>query len=342
MMTPVIKRVLTKRVPFYSLIFVALMAGLCAYLFQFCCATRTSTTSPSPAVDCTSELSQVRIGGPSLVRSLVMADIAEESKALAPVKQRVLQSVDEARQAHQVSEVSVYFRRMNDGAWFCVNPNQSYNPASLIKVTYLIAFLKEAEETPGLLDRKIHFDRNDESYKQNIAGERLRENQDYSIRTLLEYMIQFSDNNATVLLQSRVNYSVYNNIFSDLGIQVPDFSKEYFITPADMSKFFRVLYNGTYLSKSSSEYALKLLTRSTFRDGLVGGIDDPKVVVAHKFGERVIGNTAQLHEFGIVYAGNEPYLIGIMSSGSDQKALSEVMKKISKEVYQVYRSYFGV
>ena len=143
-----------------------------------------------------------------------------------------------------------------------------------------------------------------------------------------------------MLFRSNADAGTFVNLFNDLQIPVPDFSKEYFMTTTDMSKLFRILYNGTYLSKESSEYALELLTKSEFKNGLMGGIDQP-VMVAHKFGERLIGNSAQLHEFGIVYCGDQPYLIGVMTTGTNLDQLSAVIKKISSLAFHQYKTSFG-
>jgi beta-lactamase class A len=340
-MTPILKRFLLKRVPFYSLFLVAGGLLVVFYVFQSCSASREQGTAIVRPADCAAQMDLMRVQGSSLVHPLVMADISEESSLLAPLKQQIQQCINDAKAAQKASEISVYFRRLNDGAWFSLYPNQSYNPASLIKVAFLVTFLKEAEVSPGLLNRKVHFDKRNPASQQNIKDLQLRENQDYSIRMLLEYMIRFSDNDATELLQTRLNHSIFNQVFTELGIPVPDFTKEYFITPVDMSKFFRVLYNGTYLSREGSEFALELLTHSTFNSGILAGISDPGTIVAHKFGERIIGNTAELHEFGIVYAGKDPYLIGIMTSGSNLQSLAEVLQTISRVSYQQYRTYLG-
>ena len=108
-----------------------------------------------------------------------------------------------------------------------------------------------------------------------------------------------------------------------------------------MAKLFRILYNGTYLEKENSELALRLLATCDYNKGIVAGFDMP-MTVAHKFGERVIGNTAQLHEFGIVYAGNQPYLLGVMTSGSNLDELSVVIREISRRAFQKYRVFSGI
>jgi hypothetical protein len=100
----------------------------------------------------------------------------------------------------------------------------------------------------------------------------------------------------------------------------------------DYGMFFRVLFNASYLSKDSSEKALKLLSESTFTKGLVAGIPSG-VSISHKFGERVMGDTRQLHDCGIVYLPKQPYLLCIMTRGKDFDQLAGVISEISKKVY---------
>jgi beta-lactamase class A len=59
----------------------------------------------------------------------------------------------------------------------------------------------------------------------------------------------------------------------------------------------------------------------------------PELTVAHKFGESGKPGRQELHETAIVYLDNSPYLITIMTKGSDSKMLSEVLAQISKLVY---------
>src|SRR6187549_2313828 len=135
------------------------------------------------------------------------------------------------------------------------------------------------------------------------------------------YMVQYSDNDATLLLSQNMNVGIYNQVFVDLDLPPPPTAGEYFISALDFSKFFRVLYNASYLSPEYSEFALKLLTQSTFSDGIRAGVDG-NIKIAHKFGERVIGNKAQMHEFGIVFYDGSPYLLGVLTKGSNLKELT--------------------
>lgn len=59
------------------------------------------------------------------------------------------------------------------------------------------------------------------------------------------------------------------------------------------------------------------------------------VKVAHKFGERLLeDSTRQLHDCGIVYYPENPYLICIMTHGNVYENLEKTIQDISKMVYK--------
>jgi len=101
----------------------------------------------------------------------------------------------------------------------------------------------------------------------------------------------------------------------------------------------RQLYNATYLRPDLSELALSWLAQSTFRDALVAGVP-PGTVVAHKFGERVAVDPqtgrelAQLHDCGVGYFPENPYVLCVMTRGSELGELMQVVREISQRVYQ--------
>jgi beta-lactamase class A len=55
--------------------------------------------------------------------------------------------------------------------------------------------------------------------------------------------------------------------------------------------------------------------------------------VAHKFGEWGNGYEKELHETGIVYIADNPYILTVMTNGRDWNALSGVIAQVSKTVY---------
>ena len=54
-----------------------------------------------------------------------------------------------------VQNVSVYFIDLAKGNWAGINENTGYSPASLLKVAIMIAYFKQAEDSPQLLQKKI-------------------------------------------------------------------------------------------------------------------------------------------------------------------------------------------
>jgi len=83
---------------------------------------------------------------------------------------------------------------------------------------------------------------------------------------------------------------------------------------------------------------LSLLTHTNFTSGLTAGI--PKnIVVAHKFGEATDDDVSgsiisrELHDCGIIYYPGKPYLLCVMTKGTDFSKLEGVISGISEIAY---------
>ena len=292
---------LKSKIPAYTLIIaVILTAGISYFIFGNGKSKNTGGPSSS-LVSCPGAMEQIRLKDYELTHPLLLTDVSQESAALSQVKDRISQYINQSKSSQKADDISVYFRRMNNGAWFAINPNSTYNPASMIKIVYLLTYLKEAESDPSVLNKKLFFAKHfSEGNQQNIKDFQLKESSYYSVKDLLIAMIVHSDNDATLILSQNMNVGVYNQVFKDLDIPLPNPVAEYFINAYDYGKFFRVLYSSTYIRPEYSDFALKLLCQSSYKDGIMKGIG-ANIAVAHKFGERIIGNKSQLHEFGIVF-----------------------------------------
>lgn len=327
---------LRKKFSFLAVIVSALISGFAVYFF-FPKPTEKIVVS-APATDCAYRMNQLRLKDFKLTHPLLLVDLPSQNPELNNLKDKINRIIATGKSANTITDISVYYRKLNDGSWFEINGNKEYNPASLMKVPLLITILKQAGSNPKLLDKKVFFGKHFEgNYNQNIKDFHLQENKQYSIRELLQYMIQYSDNDAMSMIAQNIDATVYNKLFTDFGISVPPslFSSkgiEYFLNIIDYSKFFRLLYNSGYLNDDQSELALEFLTKSTYKEGILRNINS-SIPVAHKFGERILNNESQLHEVGIFYVDQHPYLLGIMSSGHDMKQLSGVLSEISKVTF---------
>lgn len=283
--------------------------------------------------------SEMRSGGYKFTNPLLDCDNfnASELKQFVYLKNNIEDYISSVVDNNTVMHISVYFRSLNDGPWIGVNENDNYTPASLLKVPILIAVLKKAETNKSLLTRKIYYSKVlDPSFKTNIAGcDSLRLGHSYTVNELLEFMIIHSDNNAKQILINLIGDDCLTNTISDLGVNLKDRNlSEDFVSAKEYSSFFRILYNSSYLNRNMSEKALEILSRTMYVGGIRGKLPK-KIKVAHKFGERGLENSKlkQLHDCGIVYLPNNPYLLCVMTKGTDFENLNRIISDISEIVY---------
>ncbi len=283
---------------------------------------------------------QRREGAASLVNPLLDCDLADDvlrNRELAPFRDVVQRYLAGRVAQRSATAVSVYFRELNDGIWFAIGDTQQFTPASLRKLPLMIALLKSAEGRagPALLDAPVTHDLSrDYDEDQNVKpAERLQRGATYPVRELIRRMIVFSDNNAFMLLSRRVDPAELDRVYALLRMQNPHAAgDDAFLSVQTYASFFRILYNATYLSREASEWALSLLAAADFKAGLVGGVP-PGVPVAHKFGEKSEPGAFQLHDCGIVYFPENPYLLCVMSRGPDLGTLDDVIRGVSRVVY---------
>lgn len=294
------------------------------------------TVAPPTAGD---EMREVRSGGYRYINPLLECDnfVQSNLKNISGLEDKLNAYIQQVTAEKKAVHVSIYFRDLNSGPWMGINEKDNYSPASLLKVPILIAALKKAETEPGFLVKKIKFEKYVDEISQNITDNKLiKLGNTYTIEELLFNMIAHSDNEAKDLIIANIGNELFGKVMTDIGININGIGPgDDFITVKDYSSFFRLLYNATYLNKPMSEKALEILSKTSFETGMVAGV--PKgTVVAHKFGERAFGdsNVKQLHDCGIVYAPNTPYLLCVMTRGDDFSKLGTVIAGISDIVYK--------
>ncbi len=237
---------------------------------------------------------------------------------------------------NDVSSISVYLRNLNQGNWIGVNEDTKFTIASLAKVPLMFTFFLKAQQDPSILNKQSKYEPDMiSSHRQNILPkDSLQVGSTYSVQELLRDMIAYSDNTSMFILAQNniIDADLANQIYLDLHLPVPRAGAEYEISTKDYARYFRLLYSASYLNKDSSEKALKLLTETDFKEGLVAGVPE-NTIVAHKFGERDAISGVQLHDCGIVYYPETPYLLCVMTKGWNFETLKATIKNISEIVY---------
>lgn len=282
-----------------------------------------------------------------MIKPLLAVDavLPRESPEYKKLKEQMNAYIESVTREEKVSKVSVYFRDIEHIASVGINENEGYDPASLLKVPIMMAYLKKAETNPAILDVKVQY-----AAGQNnpvLSTSTIKPGVFYTVDELLRLMIVDSDNVAKNLLldANLMGPKGIRDVFSDLDISAPsDYGKEYFISAKSYSLFFRVLYNATYLNREMSEKALQLLAEATFDKGIKGGVPGA-LTVANKFGqygtytdELLTG--IELHDCGIIYYPDNVYLLCVMTRGKDFDSLTKVIRTLSKMTYDIVHAKY--
>ena len=279
----------------------------------------TGYTFISPLLDC---------GSPTTMSSSSLSDA-------------INRVITQEKNAGHITQAAVYFRDLNNGPVIGINQYEKFNPASLMKVPLMMAYLRWAEVDPTVMSKKLVFENMDDTLEQNIVPPtQLEAGKSYSVGMLLDLLITESHNGALMVLGNAIDQRYLEETYKRLSMDTEILQSkpaEYEVTVREFSTYFRVLYNASYLSPEMSEKALAMLARTEFVEGIVSGIPQG-TLVAHKFGERKIAETGemQIHDCGIVYAPDKPYLICIMTRGDDVTELSSAIAALSKGVYETF------
>lgn len=253
------------------------------------------------------------------------------------IKEQVGTYIKSEVAAGRAARASVYFRNVFNAHWMALNENETFDPGSLLKVPIMIAYFKEAETDPSVLDRKIFYAPSaTERRLPNELVSTLVPNREYAAQDLIKAMIIESDNAAKDLLLDNLDSKYITEVYGDLGIPLVGPTSDR-ISAKIYASFFRRLYNATFLNREYSEKALKLLGESTFTNGIIKGLKT-KIQVAHKYGERGVYDKngaligAELHDCGILYFPEKPELLCIMTEGKNLSHLETIIQTITKTV----------
>jgi len=270
----------------------------------------------------------------------------DSSKLITQIHNELQGYVSNVINKGTAQNISIYFHDPTNGEWMTVNGSEQYAIASMVKVPLMMMLYKQAETNPSLLSRKLKFTGTNDNTMENFKPTRqqqMHKGNAYTVDDLVSRMIVYSDNSAMDLLTSQIQLNEFNDNLEQLNFSPikGNSQADILMTVGKYATFFRILYNATYLDPATSERALKLLTKTTFTTGLAAGVPNT-IPIAHKFGERAYTDapTKELHDCGMVYYPKHPYLLCVMTKGTDFKNLENVLETISKKTYEAYASSY--
>ncbi len=285
---------------------------------------------------------QVRDKGYEYINPLIDFESVESAGNKELYKlEHTLQTYIDGIKGERIDSVSVYYKDLNSGAWIGIEEDEKFSPSSLFKVPVMITFYKIAEEDPSILEQKVVYKKENNIMKQNFSPEKyLEEGKEYTFDEIINQFIIYSDNTLIKTIEEKLPVDKQELIYEELGITNPyNLGEGDTMSVKEYASFFRILYNASYLNKDMSTKALKLLSQTSYTDGIKKGVPED-IKVSHKFGERDfdtdIGTKIyQLHDCGIVYHPTKPYLLCIMTRGNSFSLLEPKISEISKIVYDI-------
>jgi beta-lactamase class A len=285
--------------------------------------------------------SELHSGGYKYINPLYECSNSQSlgAKEYGNLEAKLRSFVDQKTASGGITQASVYFRDLNNGPWIGIHEKTEFSPSSLLKLPVMLAYFKRAEADPSILTKIIAYDKVPEGQFQVLSQGISPKNpislgKKYTVKQLIEAMIEGSDNTALSLLEENISNAEIDRVTLDLGIPTAtDLTPEDYMNVKDYSALFRVLFNASYLNRDFSQKALEILAKAEFNEGIRKPV--PMVIsIAHKFGERNLPNGInQLHDCGIIYYPSHPYLLCVMTRGTYFANLEQVIQNISGLVY---------
>ncbi len=278
-------------------------------------------------------VNQLYLNDFELIKPLLFSEVKEEDPELASLKLRLDSLLKIKIKKGEVTNASIYLKRMSETRGITLNQVETYNPGSMMKIPVMITYYREAMNNNNILRKKIMFPgHNSDLYIEEGSVSGLVKGNSYSVDELIKMMIIDSDNDAMGLLVNNISTEQLNKVFADLNIPIPSSPSDHFkLNPELYSRFLQILYNATYLDRYYSQQALSILTLTKYNQGFTRNISE-KFKIAHKYGISTTGEFRTLSEAGIFYT-LQPYLFVIMTKGGEYSQLSNTISECSDLVY---------
>ncbi|MBV8198430.1 MAG: serine hydrolase [Candidatus Eremiobacteraeota bacterium] len=228
---------------------------------------------------------------------------------------------------------------LNTGYTAGFNASKSMPAASTIKVPVMVEVFDQLEAGRFDLNRRITLQFSDKDYGSgDLCNARTGET--FSVEALLAKMIDISDNTATNMLIRLVGRRSINAKMAELGLQRTHLAQdvrtdEWAIRRAlrtsagDLVHLLALMAHGELVDEWSSKEMIALLEADRINTLLPAPLPE-NIPIAHKTGS--LEDT--LNDAGIVYAGDAPYVIAVMTTALPSKDLGRAfIHTVSRMAY---------
>ena len=232
---------------------------------------------------------------------------------------------------------------LSSGELIGINENLIFTQASAIKIPILMEVYKQAHEKKfELTDIRPLLPSN------TVAGSGILnvmvDPVNLSIRNLCVLMIGLSDNSATNTLIELVGMKNVTSTMQSLGFSNTRLQRkmidqpaslrneENLSTPAEAVGIMKLLYDGKFINKATSDEVLSILKKNPIENSKIANELPGNVKLAFKPG----GMGGVSTEWAIVYLSNRPYAIAIMENYKTTSTPSGIISSLSKRAFDYF------
>jgi beta-lactamase class A len=261
-------------------------------------------------------------------------------------------------QIHQIAQqakgiVGVAVLGLEDRDTVTYNGNARMVMHSVMKFPIAIAVLNQVDLGKLKLDEKIRIKKKDLPKTYSPIRDKYPDGTEMSVGELLSYMVSLSDNNACdILLKKLGGTKAVTSYLQVLGIKkiavnaseaemAAAWEVQYtnWCQPFEMVKLLDLFYQGKTLTKTSTDYLMKIMLATSTGPKRIKGLLPAETSVAHKTGTsgtNEAGLTPATNDAGIVTLPNGKHLaiaVFVCNSTADETTREAVIAQIAKATW---------
>jgi len=213
---------------------------------------------------------------------------------------------------------------LNTGYHAGFNAARSMPAASTIKLPVMVEVFNQLQAGRFDLNHRVSLQRSDRDYGSGVICD-APIGSSYPVSTLLEKMIDISDNTATNMLIRVVGRRNINREMNELGLvqthlagdvrtDAWEIRQTLRTSPADLVRLLSMMARGELVDSWSSKEMISILEADRINTLLPAPLPDD-VAIAHKTGSFF----DTLNDAGIVFASDSPYVIAVMTTALHSK-----------------------
>ena len=197
----------------------------------------------------------------------------------------------------RIGKYSFFFEDLKSGYVYGYNENVCMTAAGCMKLPIAVSLIKAVEENKVDFLDKIKIETSDKVYGTGIIHE--FNEREYTVFELLVIMLIQSDNTAANKIIDIVGMEQINRDIQTMGLKNTKLNRkttdernkksdiENITSAYDLSKIWKHLYSGTFLSKDNGQMLIDILRRQQIKNKLALYLsDDSKIEISSKTGDK--------------------------------------------------------